>query len=58
MFIKDILKEQKVWLRPGMLRGSFTPNQLRELGFSQAQNGAWFISRARWEQLLRDRKIY
>lgn len=46
------------FLKPGELRGSYTPAKLKELGFKKSQNGSWFISQSKWETLRNTRQIY
>lgn len=56
--IENVNEEQMKFLRPGELRGSWSDSELRALGFRQAQNGAWFIPKSKWEELVRTNKIY
>ena len=51
------LDEARVYLRPGQLRGSYRDQQLRDMGFQQDQRGAWWIDRARWEELIRTGRL-
>ena len=45
------------FLKPGELRGSYTDQQLRNLGFKQARNKSWFIPQTRWDYLVKNRLI-
>ena len=42
------IKESVKFIRPGMLRGSYTDNELKKLGFAPTANG-WKISSANWK---------
>lgn len=56
--IENVNEEKMKFLRPGELRGSWSDSELRALGFRQAQNGAWYIPKSKWEELVRTNKIY
>lgn len=49
--------ESRVWLRPGMLRGSYTDQQLRALGFRRTEAGKWWINKTKWDQLVQRGEI-
>jgi hypothetical protein len=53
----DIDESANVFLRPGMLRGSYSDVQLKSLGFKRASNGSWYISRALWDRLVQSKQI-
>ena len=42
------IKESVKFIRPGMLRGSYTESELKKLGFIPTANG-WKISSANWK---------
>lgn len=45
-------------LRPGELRGSYTDQQLRDLGFMKnPTTGQWYILRTKWEALVKNNQI-
>ena len=44
---------RRYFLKPGQLRGSWTNTELQQLGFRQAENGNWFTSQTRWDELLK-----
>jgi len=46
------LKEALHFVRPGELRGSYSDQQMLQMGFRRAQNGAWYIDQRRWDALL------
>jgi len=46
------------FLKPGELRGSFTPSKLMALGFKKSQNGSWFILQSKWEELRKTGQLY
>lgn len=60
MNIKELLEAVSNWvyIKPGQLRGSWSPERLKQLGFRLTSGGAWTISRKRWEQLVRNQQIY
>jgi GNAT superfamily N-acetyltransferase len=45
------------FVRPGELRGSYSNQQLRDMGFKRAQNGSWYISQALWDQLVQSGQL-
>lgn len=58
--VKQIAAEQRTptkFLRPGDLRGSYSNQDLVRLGFKRAQNGSWYISQARWDQLVQSGQL-
>lgn len=57
MKIQEVLAESQHFLKPGELRGSYTDVQLRALGFRQVQNGSWYISKPRWQQLIQSGQL-
>lgn len=52
MKAQDFVTEALHFVRPGELRGSYTDQEMRRMGFRQAQNGAWYIDQRRWDQLV------
>jgi hypothetical protein len=46
------LKEALHFVRPGELRGSYSDQQMLQMGFRRAKNGAWYIDQRRWDALL------
>jgi hypothetical protein len=46
------------FLKPGELRGSFTPSKLMALGFKKSQNGSWFILQSKWDELRKTGQLY
>ena len=46
------------FLKPGELRGSFTPAKLMALGFKKSQNGSWFILQSKWDELRKTGQLY
>jgi hypothetical protein len=46
------------FLKPGELRGSYTPAKLTALGFKKSQNGSWFILQSKWEELRKTGQLY
>jgi hypothetical protein len=51
------LKEALHFVRPGELRGSYSDQQMQQMGFRRAQNGAWFIDQRRWDALVQQGKL-
>jgi hypothetical protein len=51
------LKEALHFVRPGELRGSYSDQQMQQMGFRRAQNGAWYIDQRRWDALLQQGKL-
>ena len=45
------------FLKPGELRGSYTDQQLRNLGFKLSRNNSWFIPQSRWDYLVQNKLI-
>ena len=45
------------FLKPGELRGSYTDQQLRSLGFKQATNGKWYIRKNLWNKLVANKSV-
>ena len=45
------LKEALHFVRPGELRGSYSDQQMLQMGFRRAKNGAWYIDQRRWDAL-------
>jgi nicotinamide mononucleotide adenylyltransferase len=45
------------FLRPGELRGSYTDQQLKSLGFKQATNGRWYIRKDLWNKLVANKSV-
>ena len=43
---------QMKFLRAGELTGSYTDQQLRNLGFKQNSRGAWYIPQDQWQKLI------
>jgi len=50
-------KKKVKYLRPGELRGSYTDQQLRQLGFRQTEKGQWHIDQSQWDQLVANKQI-
>jgi GNAT superfamily N-acetyltransferase len=46
------LKEALHFVRPGELRGSYSDQQMLQMGFRRAKNGVWYIDQRRWDALL------
>jgi hypothetical protein len=51
-FDYQLVKESLHFVRPGELRGSYSDQQMLQMGFRRAQNGTWFIDQRRWDALL------
>jgi hypothetical protein len=45
------------FLKPGELRGSYTNQQLKSMGFRQAANGSWYIRKDLWNKLVAGKSI-
>ena len=46
------LKEALHFVQPGELRGSYSDQQMLQMGFRRAKNGVWYIDQRRWDALL------
>lgn len=51
------LKEALHFVRPGELRGSYSDQQMQQMGFRRSQNGAWYIDQRRWDALVQQGKL-
>lgn len=54
--LKEAL-EPKKFLKPGELRGSYTKQQLLDMGFRLSANGYWYISMSKFKALVAAGKI-
>jgi|694.fasta_scaffold01844_25 hypothetical protein len=54
---KDPIQENYHWLKPGQLRGSYTDQELKKLGFKQNSKGAWYIEQSKWAELVNNKLI-
>jgi hypothetical protein len=57
MKIFEITSKYK-FIRPGQLRGSYTDQQLTQLGFKKSPNGGWYIETYKWDNLVKSGKLY
>jgi hypothetical protein len=56
MKISEVVNKYK-FLNPRELSGSYSSQQLRDLGFRQASNGGWYIERTKWNQLIKSGQL-
>ena len=53
---KKLTSEALHFLKPNELGGSYTDQQLRQMGFRQSSNGSWYIDQRAWQQIVNKQK--